>query len=299
MDVYLRHFLGAGLRVRAFFSNASELVGYFEISNRSLDRRSQLEESVVLISSSVEGANDPLEIAKRLRAINLEAKLILLTNRAETEIELIHDAFDSVLYKPFTLSELVQTIESLPLHSKEVGEQEETLRYLESRSGVLVGLVNTTEFFLDSVQRAKTRLDVIAEANAASLYGVDEYRNAVEALNRKGIRPRIILEINARNLDVCRRLSLVSDLKHLSGIKGALCLTEDTCLFTVEPLERVELVSKLFYTRLETVVSHQQFLFETIWKATPSASERFEELGKEPQGQQRKNGIQKFPVTNP
>jgi len=64
----------------------------------------------------------------------------------------------------------------------------------------------------------------------------------------------------------------------MDDVRGSFCLTDTSYLSSTEPLHKMELVSKLFFSTLESLVSQHQFLFKELWKEAIPANERFEDI---------------------
>jgi len=172
LDMYSTHFRRSGLNVSATIHSFSEIVDYFIDANKSLERRIELDNSIVLIPGSI-GDIDVIDAARTLRKINSSTKLILATSESDFHIEFCKDAFDSVLRKPFLISKLLRAMDEIFLRSKDkdAGEIENEINTLESGTGVIFGLVETTRFFLETINNAKKTFDAVVESGGAQLFG--------------------------------------------------------------------------------------------------------------------------------
>jgi len=276
--MYSQFFRWSGLEVAQTFRNFRDLTDYFIVANKSLDRRIQLESSVVLIASSLEGIN-VMEAARDLKRINSSARLILATAESEDDLESWKNVFDSIIAKPFLVSEFVQEIESL-FREPNVRKTVE-IDHPVPRSGVVLGLVDTTKFFLDIIKSTRRNFDAIVEASGAQFFEIEDYKSAIKGLNERRIPVRVIVEISLENYDMCKEIAKVMDVRHMESIQGSFCLTDDTYLSSTERLDRVELVPKLFYSTFESIVNQHHFLFETLWKNAIPAEQRFQEFDRE------------------
>jgi DNA-binding response OmpR family regulator len=278
-EMYKKHFVRNGLEVSATFQSFSDIVDYFIAANKSLDRRVELDNSIVLIPGTI-GDVDILDAARTLKGINSSTRLMLATSDSEVQVEYCKDAFDSVIRKPFLISELLRAIDDILLESKnnEMIERESEIDFLESRTGVIFGLVNTTKFFLATINNAKQNFGAVVEAGGAQLFSIDDYKNAVQSLNERKIISRVIMEITPENYEVSKEISAALELRHLNSVRGSFCITDSCYMSSTEPLDKVELVPKLFYSSLESVVSQHQFVFEQLWKEAIPASLRFKEI---------------------
>ena len=275
--MYTKYFGRIGLEVGATFRSIEDLADYFLAANKSLDRRIQLESSVVLIASS--RGVDVLEAARILKRINSTTRLMLAAAPDEDRLESCANAFDSVLIKPFPITELIRKIDSLFLDPN-VRKTLETDRPVP-RSGTVLGLVETTKFFLDVIKSTRRAFDAVVEASGAQFFEIDDYRSAIKGLRERGIPVRVILEICLENYDMCKEIAEVMELRHMDNVQGSFCLIDDSYLSATEPLDKVELVPRLLYSTFESVVNQHHFLFETLWKNAIPAVQRFQEIDRE------------------
>lgn len=298
VEVYSKYFQEVGLNVIATFLSFGDLLEYFVSANKSLERRVLLESSIVLLSTSSVDRIDMLEAARSLKKLNSSSRIVLATTQNGTQIEFIKDAFDSVISKPFLMSELIRTIDDLFLESRDKDNPEAKkgrVDRLDSKSGVVIGLVDTTKFFLEAIEKTNRSFAAVCESNAAQFFLIDDYRHAVERLAARGIRLRVILDVTTENYEISKEISKIMEVRHLNAVKGSFCLTDDSYLSATEPLDRVELVPKLLYSSLQSVVNQHQFLFEELWKDAIPAKKRFEEIDLELRVDQEKTS-QPFPL---
>ena len=86
---------------------------------------------------------------------------------------------------------------------------------------VITGTEEITNFVLQGYQRTRKKLDGPLDFIGPSVVDTD-YRvmkGALEMINR-GIKIRLITDITKENINYCKDLSKVSEIRHIGGIKG-------------------------------------------------------------------------------
>ncbi|HKU49577.1 MAG TPA: hypothetical protein VJP79_06480, partial [Nitrososphaera sp.] len=95
---------------------------------------------------------------------------------------------------------------------------------------------------------------------------------------QQGYRQRFVTEMTSANMALCKELAAVTDLRHLSGIKGIVVIVDN--IFFAAASETNGFHDPLTFAKSDKpeIVEQQNLLFEILWdKAIPSA-QRFQEL---------------------
>jgi len=102
--VYEKFFQIAGLDVVGRFQNSTEL--FYSLDNPDLDK------SIILYDESALESNG-CESVKKLKQIDPNAKILLAAANKKTKFA-YGSLFDGIVFKPFTISELLHEIEKVP-----------------------------------------------------------------------------------------------------------------------------------------------------------------------------------------
>jgi len=130
--------------------------------------------------------------------------------------------------------------------------------------------------FLENVRE---RMDICVDKNGPSLImKSDIYKsNYVKAKNR-GAKIRFITEITKDNIQYCKELSeIVSELKHLDGVKGSACVNDSEFLGMTTWRER-QLLNPVIYSTEREVIEQQRYIFEMFWKKAEPFTQRLKEI---------------------
>jgi signal transduction histidine kinase len=109
--------------------------------------------------------------------------------------------------------------------------------------------------------------------------GLEPIKKAFLDAKNRGIYMRYITEINKDNLTYCRELmQIVHELRHLDGIKGNFMVSEGEYIAPLILFEHGKIAPQAFYSNVEQVVEHQQYIFENLWEKAIPAEERIREI---------------------
>ena len=89
-------------------------------------------------------------------------------------------------------------------------------------------------------------------------------------LKSKGTILRHITEVTAENIEYCKEMMHIIDLRHLEGVKGGMAVS-DTEYITTATIKDGESGTQLFYSNGRQIVEQQQHIFDVLWdKSTPA-----------------------------
>ncbi len=109
------------------------------------------------------------------------------------------------------------------------------------------------------------------DANGPSVtMGVEVYKKGLDEALKRGLKLRLITEINESNLKYCKELAKISELRHLEGIRSNFSVSESEYIGSAS-LQDATPVTQIIYSNLKAIVDQQQYMFEALWsKAVPS-----------------------------
>jgi hypothetical protein len=104
------------------------------------------------------------------------------------------------------------------------------------------------------------------------------YSTGFKELLKKGCKIRFITEISPDNLKYCKEiLKLVTDFRHIEGMKGGIAINQSEYLST-SVIETNRPVTELYYTNSKPIVEQGQYIFDTFWRNSVSASSKIKEI---------------------
>ena len=150
----------------------------------------------------------------------------------------------------------------------------------KQRTIVIYGEEATTNKILQFIGNTDKGWDNCIDKEGPSVsIRVKIIRKAIEhAKNEKGLRIRSITEITRDNIEYCKEyIKIVTELRHLDGIKGNFGVSEKEYLSTSR-LQEASLLSEIIYSNVKSIVDQHQFLFETLWSKVIPAEIKIREI---------------------
>ena len=82
-----------------------------------------------------------------------------------------------------------------------------------------------------------------------------------------GVKLRYVTEITEDNVGYCKKLiRMVSELRHLDGIKGNFYISETEYIAPTSLHEEGKPASQIIYSNVKEIVEHQrQIVFDSFW----------------------------------
>lgn len=109
------------------------------------------------------------------------------------------------------------------------------------------------------------------DANGPSVtMGVEVSKKGLDEALKRGVKLRLITEVNESNLKYCKELAKISELRHLEGIRSNFSVSEREYIGSAS-LQDATPVTQIIYSNLKAIVDQQQYMFEALWgKAVPA-----------------------------
>ena len=129
------------------------------------------------------------------------------------------------------------------------------------------------------MSNVKKRMDIYFDHRAPSIVvKVPEYRNGYIDIRKRGGKIRAFTEITKDNIGYCKELiKLVDELRHLSGVKGGLAVSETEYMATTV-LEEAKPLTQVIFSSVKEVVEQAQYIFGTLWNAAIPAEQMIKEI---------------------
>lgn len=101
---------------------------------------------------------------------------------------------------------------------------------------------------------------------------------AVLELINRGIKIRLITDVTKENINYCKDLSKVSEIRHIEGIKGNFGIIDEKEYVIHLINKESEAPSQIIYSNDRRSVEAQQSLFNILWKNAIPMEERRREI---------------------
>lgn len=141
------------------------------------------------------------------------------------------------------------------------------------------GVENTVGKSLDVLYQLQKSCDQCVDRNAASVILTTEpIMQAYFDLKRRGIRVRFITEITRENIEYCREIMKIADVRHLDGISGNFTIADGTDYAGVATTQEAQPITQLLVSNVRAFVQQQQYFFEMLWRKAISSEDRIREM---------------------
>jgi two-component system sensor histidine kinase VicK len=172
--------------------------------------------------------------------------------------------FDSFWNKAISAEQRIKEIEEGKAHSE---------------TKILYGPEDTTKTMLSFLYNAQSQMNICANCTWPSVaIGVDAFKDAIFALrDRPALISKFVTEITQDNLQHCKELMKLGELRHLDNIKGNFAVSESEYIASAT-LEEGKPLSQLMYSNIKGTVEQQKYVFETLWNKAISAEQRIKEI---------------------
>ena len=139
------------------------------------------------------------------------------------------------------------------------------------KTEVLYGFNKTTEVLLKFLNSSEVSMNICADYTWPSVaMGVEVFRKGLYELKTRSVQSRFIADITKDNIEYCKELMQISELRHLDGIKGNFAISEKAYVASAT-LQEASLLQQVIYSNVRAILDQQQYVFETLWnKAIPA-----------------------------
>jgi two-component system, OmpR family, sensor histidine kinase VicK len=143
----------------------------------------------------------------------------------------------------------------------------------------LYGSENIVEKAVIFIQNTKTKMDIALDhLGPCRIVQLPAYRDCYKDILARGAKIRCVTEVTSENIKYCKELlSVVSELRHLDGIKGGIAINESEYMATTV-LRKEQAATHLIYSDVDEVVAQGQYLFDTLWKNAVPAIRKIMEI---------------------
>ena len=150
----------------------------------------------------------------------------------------------------------------------------------DSTEGIVVldGMENTVSVIKQFYSKVNNVSNLVTDANGPqAIVEVQEYRQVLESLIKRGVKRRLITEITRENLPYCKQLSNVVELRHLEGLKGNFAVSETEYMASAI-LYKTEPIAQIIYSNAKAIVDQHRYLFDTLWNRAVPGERRIKEM---------------------
>jgi two-component system, OmpR family, sensor histidine kinase VicK len=129
----------------------------------------------------------------------------------------------------------------------------------------------------DIFYNSEHRINVYGNSRFPSfIFSFETIRTAMKnAKNRKYISQRYIFEITQQNLQYCKDLMKIAEIRHMNEIEANILLNEREYLGSITLSEPHQ---QAIHTNVSEIVEQQQNIFDTLWNKSIDAAKKIKEI---------------------
>ena len=143
---------------------------------------------------------------------------------------------------------------------------------------VLHGFEKTTQAIMRFLNTSKVSMNICADFTWPSgAKRVEAFNKGISDLKTRNVKLRFITEMTKDNIEYCKELMQISELRHLDMIKGNFAVSEKE--FTSwATLQEASLLEQIVYSNVKAINEQQQYVFETLWTKAKPAEQKIREI---------------------
>jgi signal transduction histidine kinase len=159
-------------------------------------------------------------------------------------------------------------------------EKEEKIRSETNieKTEILFGSDKIVKRAIDDFHKIKERFDNCTDATGPSVFFNTPVWNEFVNLKNRGIKLRFITEITKDNVNYCKELIKITELRHIDGIKGNFGISDGKDYGGSASVKEGQPPVEIMRSNIRTFVEQQQFFFETLWSRAVPAEQKIKEI---------------------
>lgn len=150
----------------------------------------------------------------------------------------------------------------------------------ESRLSILTDPQESLRAQLDLLRNAKSFVVCWKDPRHFAMFLIPEVKETIQDAMKRGVRIKLITEINSADLDVCNELiSIGLELRHFSGPTDAGFTANETEYLSPVSRDDERTDRPMMYCNFPFFVKRQISIFEALWSVAIPSSERVRQVG--------------------
>ena len=148
----------------------------------------------------------------------------------------------------------------------------------EEKTVVIYGEDKTTKLIVHTLNNAREKWDNFADSQGPTIaMGVEQLRKGMRHAYERGVKIKYLSEITNHNINYCKELMKIAEVRHLDNAKGGMAVSEIEYIATAK-LQESKPVPHLIYSNVMEIVEQQQYVFKSLWSNAIPATQRIREI---------------------
>ncbi len=152
--------------------------------------------------------------------------------------------------------------------------------YPEERTEVIYGAKNIIEYALNIISTLKSSVDNCMDSNSPSMFVIPDHpiTKAYQDMKKRGIKIRFITVITKDNIQYCKQLMNISEVRHLDEIIGNFGVADGIYYTASAKSVPSSPPPLLIISTVRPLVEQQQYFYEMLWRKAIPAKQRIKEI---------------------
>ena len=147
------------------------------------------------------------------------------------------------------------------------------------KTEVVYGTSNVLNTEIQFFSNSRLKVDTCMDYTRPSLaLGIESIRKSFLDAKGRDVKLRYTTEITTENIEYCKELVKIAEVRHLDGIKGNFMVSEREYLAPAVSNNTSNIASQIIYSNLREIVEQQQYMFETLWSKAIPSEQRIREI---------------------
>lgn len=151
---------------------------------------------------------------------------------------------------------------------------------IEETTEVIYGEENIIKDTIELIPSAKKCIDACMDSDAPSTFVIPNHpiTEVFTEAKARGIPIRFISEIKKENIEYCKKLMKICDLRHMDEVKGNFGIVDGIHYRATAKAGKSSAPPLLLSSSIVAFVQQQQYFFDTLWKKSIPAIQRIKEI---------------------
>ena len=162
----------------------------------------------------------------------------------------------------------------------ETGSSIPTPILLPEKTEVLYDPDEIVRSVVERCHAVKRNMDGCIDADGISILLIPDHpvTKAFGDMKKRGVRFRFISEITKDNLQYCKELMEIGEVRHLDEVKGNFGIADGSVYHASATNTESGPPPQLIVSTVNAIVDQQQYFFDMLWKKALSAKQRIKEI---------------------
>src|SRR5919199_2253588 len=148
----------------------------------------------------------------------------------------------------------------------------------EEKTEVVYGAEKILEKTFEGSHAIKECVDGCFDYTCLSSFSMEPFKSLYAELNERGVRQRLITEINEDNLLYAKEAMKFCQIRHLDRVAGNFGIGDRKEIRIHAIIRESKIPTQMLISNVRAFVEQQQYFFDELWKKAIPAEERIREI---------------------